>query len=144
LQAVDTDAGTVTILGKTIYVDNSTLMMDKSDYAIRYFNLTDLDPNNADYLEIHAYKDVTTGNLVATRVERESYSSQSKVMGTVDAIGNLVVAGVAVDVSNAGTIPTLSVGQTVLVTGTYSNDMLLATQVSVIQTSAGELGHEVS
>ncbi len=144
LQAVDTDAGTVTVLGKTIYVDNSTLMMDKSDYAIRYFNLTDLDPNNADYLEIHAYKDATTGNLMATRVEREDYSSQSKVMGSVDAIGNLIVAGIAIDVSNAGTIPTLSVGQTVLVTGTYSNDVLLATHVSVIQTSAGEHGQHIS
>ena len=140
LQAVDTTAGTVTILGKTIYVDNNTLMMDKSEYAIRYFNLTDLDPNNADYLEIHAYKDAATGNLIATKVERERYSSQSKVIGPVDAVSNLMVAGINVDVSNAGVLPTLTIGQTVSVSGTYSDSVLLATQVSITK----DFGHESS
>jgi Domain of unknown function (DUF5666) len=144
LQAVDATAGTVTVLGKTIYVDNNTLMMDKSDYAMRYFSLSDLDPNNSDYLEVHAYKDATTGNLIATRVEREKYSSQSMILGPVDAVDSLVVAGVAVDASNAGTIPSLSVGQTVLVTGTYSNDVLVAGQVSVVQPLASLHGFETS
>ena len=138
---VDTEANTVTLLGQTIYVDNNTLMMDKSDYAVRYFNLTDLDPNNADYLEVHAYKDATTGNLIATRVERETYSSQVKLMGPVDATDSLVVAGVSVDVSNAGTIPTLNVGQTVVITGSYSNDVLLADQVSIKEASSAEYAH---
>ena len=144
LQAVDTDAGTVTVLGKTIYVDNSTLMMDKSDYAIRYFNLTDLDPNNSDYLEVHAYKDAGTGNLIATRVEREKYSSQSMLLGPVEAVNSLVVAGVALDVSNAGTIPSLSVGQTVLAIGTYNNDTLVASSISVVEPLASLHGFETS
>jgi len=144
LQAVDTDAGSVTVLGKTIYVNNNTLMMDKSEYAIRYFNLTDLDPNNADYLEVHAYRDASTGNLTATRVERETYSSQARLIGPVGATGNLVVAGVSVDVSNAGTIPTLSIGQTVAVTGTYSNDVLLADRVSIVQPLSSDHAFEVS
>ena len=136
LQAVDTTVGTVTVLGKTIYVNSSTLMMDKSEYAIRYFNLTDLDRDHSDYLEIHAYKDAVTGNLIATRVERESYSSMSKLLGPVDATGNLVVAGVAVDASNAGSIPALNVSKTVLVTGTYNDNVLFASQISTSLTSA--------
>ena len=144
LQAVDTEAGTVTILGKTIYVDNSTLMMDKSDYAVRYFNLTDLDPNNSDYLEVHAYKDASTGNLIATRVEREKYSTQSMLLGPVNAVNSLVAADVAVDVSNAGTTPSLSIGQTVLVTGTYNNDTLVASRVSIVEPLASLHGFETS
>lgn len=144
LQAVDTTAGTVTVLGKTIYVDSNTLMLDKSQNAMRYFNLTDLDPNNSDYLEVHAYKDATTGNLIATKVEREQYSPQSMILGPVNAIDSLTVAGVAVDVSNAGTIPSLSVGQTVMVTGTYSNDVLVASRVSVVQPLASLHGYETS
>ena len=144
LQAVDTGAGTVTVLGKTIYVNNSTLMMDKSDYAVRYFNLTDLDPGNSDYLEVHAYKDATTGNLIATRVERERYSSQSMLLGPVEAVDNLVVAGVAVDATGAGTIPTLSIGQTVLVAGVYGNDVLAADRVSVVRPLASLHGFETS
>ena len=144
LQAVDKDNRTVTVLGKTIYVNNSTLMMDKSSDAMRYFNLTDLNPDNSDYLEVHAYKDATTGNLIATRVERESYSSQSMLIGPVEATDSLVVAGVSVDTSGAGTIPTLSVGQTVMVVGTYSSDTLTATKLLVVQPLASEHGFETS
>ncbi|MEJ2650978.1 MAG: DUF5666 domain-containing protein [Gammaproteobacteria bacterium] len=142
LQAVDTTAGTVTVLGKTIYVNSSTLMMDKSSDAMRYFSLTDLDPNNSDYLEVHAYKDAATGNLIATKLERESYSSQSKLIGPVQAVNSLVVADVPVDTSTAGIIPTLNVGQTVMIIGSYSNDTLTATKLSVVQPLASEHGFE--
>lgn len=142
LQAVDTDKRTVTVLGKTIYVTNSTLMMDKSSDAMRYFNLTDLDPINSDYLEVHAYKDASTGHLVATRVERENYKSQSMLIGPVEATGSLAVAGVPVDTSTAGTIPTLSIGQTVMIVGTYSSDILTAMKLSVVEPLASEHGFE--
>jgi len=59
----------------------------------------------------------------------------------VDATDSLVVAGVSVDVSNAGTIPTLNVGQTVVITGSYSNDVLLADQVSIKEASSAEYAH---
>lgn len=144
LQAVDTDAKTVTILGKTIHVNSNTLMMDKSDYAIRYFNLSDLDPNNSDYLEVHAYKDATTGDLIATRVEREKYSTQSLLIGPVETADPLVVAGVSVDASNAGTTPSPNVGQTVLVTGSFSNDVLTASQVLIVHPLASLDGFETS
>jgi hypothetical protein len=51
---------------------------------------------------------------------------------------------VSVDVSNAGTIPTLSTGQTAAVTGTYSNDVLLADRVSIVQPLSAEHAFEVS
>ena len=65
-------------------------------------------------------------------------------LGPVEAIDSLVVAGVAVDVSNAGTFPTLSVGQTVQVSGTYNNGVLTASQLLVVQPLASLHGFETS
>ena len=70
------------------------------------------------------------------KVERKNYSTRAKIIGPVDSATNgLVVLGVTVDVSNAGVIPTLSAGQIARVVGTYSNDVLFASQISLSDTT---------
>jgi hypothetical protein len=135
LQAVDTAAGTITILGQVIYVDSNTVLLDKSDSAVRYFNLTDLNPANGDYLEVSAYKDAATGNLIATKLERENLSSNinnAKIYGPVtNTARGLVISGISVDISNAGYVPSLSQGDKVDVTGVYDSGVLHATEVTL-------------
>lgn len=67
VDAVDTSAGTATIVGITISVDADTTFKDDSSLQVRYFDLTHIQPG--DWLEVHAYEDAD-GALVATVVER--------------------------------------------------------------------------
>jgi len=132
LEAVDLTAGTITLLGQVIYVDNSTVMLDKSDTAVRYFNLADLNPSNGDHLEVNAYLDAATGNLIATKLERKNFSNEAKINGSVDNSNGLEVAGVSVDTSTAsGSVPALGSGNKVEVKGVYSDGVLHASEVSV-------------
>jgi hypothetical protein len=64
--AIDAIASTVTVSGKTIHIDNLTVMKDELN-KVRYFSLSDIAVN--DTLEIHAYVDAS-GNLVATELKR--------------------------------------------------------------------------
>jgi hypothetical protein len=64
--------GSVTVSGLELLVNADTVMLDEQDdYGApeRYFGLDDL--RAGDYVEIKYYADNTTGNLVATKVERE-------------------------------------------------------------------------
>ena len=134
LESVDTTAETVTIMGQVFYVDNNTVMLDNSDAAVRFFKLTDLSAANSDHLEMNAYLDTTTGHLIATKLERKNISSASEAMvtGTADTTSGLTVSGIAVDTSTAtGTVPALSNGSKVEITGTYSNGVLYANQVTL-------------
>ena len=132
LEAVDLDAGTITVLGQVIYVDSNTIMLDKSKDAVRYFSLADLNPQNGDHLEVKAYLDSATGHLVATKLERHNFSSQCKIKGSVDTTqGGLKVEGIIVDPSSAGNAPALNNGDTVELQGTYSDGMFHADTVSL-------------
>ena len=132
LEAADTTANTVTIMGQVIYVDNNTVMIDDSDAAVRFFKLADLSAANSDHLEVNAFQDSATGHLIATKLERKNYSAEAMVKGTADTTSGLLVAGIAVDTATAvGTVPTLSTGTKVEITGTYSNGVLHANEVAL-------------
>jgi len=132
LEAVDLTAGTITLLGQVIYVDNSTVMLDKSDTAVRYFSLADLNPSNGDHLEVNAYLDAATGHLIATKLERHNYSNQAKVSGSVNSTNGLEVAGISIDTATAtGVVPALGSGNNAEVKGVYSDGVLHASEVSV-------------
>jgi hypothetical protein len=132
LEGIDTTAGTVTIMGQVFYVDNNTVMLDDSDAAVRFFKLTDLSVANSDHLEMNAYLDIATGHLIATKLERKNFSAEAMVTGMADTTSGLTVSGIAVDTSTAtGTVPTLSTGSKVEISGTYSNGILHASQVAL-------------
>lgn len=132
LEAVDTTAGTITIMGQVIYVDNNTVMLDDSDAAVRFFKLIDLSAANSDHLEVNAYQDAATGHLIATKLERRNYSTEAMVKGAADTSSGLMVSGITVDISTAvGTVPTLSTGSKVEITGAYSSGVLHASNVAL-------------
>ncbi len=132
LEAVDLAAGTITILGQVIYVDNNTVILDKSENAARYFSLADLNPADGDHLELKAYLDSATGHLIATKLERKNYSAEVEIEGSVDTSDGLKVAGISVDTSTAtGIVPALHDGDIVEVKGTYSNGVLYVDEVSL-------------
>jgi hypothetical protein len=73
VQAVDTTASTITLLGKTVKVTAQTELRDKSKKDNRTFSLADLKVGDA--VEVRAFEDTTNGipnlNIVATRLERQ-------------------------------------------------------------------------
>jgi hypothetical protein len=80
VDAVNTAAGTVTILGKTFRTNAQTQFEDKRD-ADEPFRLSDLQAG--DYAEIRGYLD--GANLIAARVEREETDTELELRGPVDA-----------------------------------------------------------
>lgn len=131
VESVNASARTVTVMGKTFHVDNNTMMIDNSSNGVRYFSLADLSPAASDFLEIHAYVDPATGELRATKLERDDYMATAKLKGSVSTTGGLMVEGIAVDTSGAGTVPPLADGNIVEVDGTYSGGVLYASAVSL-------------
>lgn len=132
LQAVDLAAGTATVLGQTIYVDNNTVMLDKSDSAMRCFKLAELNPGSGDYLKINVYPDSNTGKLVATMLERRNYSAQAKIIGIADTDHGLKIAGIPIDISTAtGNVPALNNGRMAKAIGLYSDGVFHASHVSL-------------
>jgi hypothetical protein len=138
VEAAAAAAGTVTIMGQVIHADNSTMMVDDSSARVRYFGVKDLSAQ--DYVEVKAYVDSATGDMVAVTLQREDgtgNASESEVQGTATAgadASTWVVAGVTVDVSTVATLPTVDLGTTVVeVAGAYddASGVLNATTVTV-------------
>ena len=73
LEEVNNPPGTVTLLGKTIHITASTLLLDEQDEAglvpVHFFGLDDL--NSGDYVEIDAYLEADSGKLIAIKLERD-------------------------------------------------------------------------
>lgn len=130
IEAVNATAGTVTMLGQTIYVNTSTVMKDERDEGsspVRYFSLSDLVAG--DWIEAKLF--VRDGKLIAASLERDDAGSSAKLEGTIDSITGtqLVIDGFTVD--SAAVIGTFTVGVEIEVKGTISNGVLVATEVSL-------------
>jgi len=73
LEAVNNPPGTVTLLGETIHITASTLLLDEKDEGglvpEHFFGLDDL--NSGDYVEIDAYLEPDSGKLIAIKLERD-------------------------------------------------------------------------
>jgi len=73
LEAVNDPPGSITLLGETIHVNASTLLIDKQDeeglLPEHFFGLDDL--YNGDYVEIDAYLEPDSGKLIAIKLERD-------------------------------------------------------------------------
>ncbi len=103
VDAVDATAGTVTILGITITVNESTSIEDYSEASIDPLTLGDI--NVGDYLEI-AGREASEGNadVIAGRLERDSDEDESVLKGFVTAISEptFEILGVTIE-TNAST-----------------------------------------
>jgi hypothetical protein len=97
--AVSPTGNTFVMLTKTIAVNALTQFEDKSSAALHTFNLASIAPN-VDRLAVRAYKD-SSGNLIATRVERTNPDSRIVLQGPVDApktITSLTIIGLTVQI----------------------------------------------
>ncbi|MDH5545435.1 MAG: DUF5666 domain-containing protein [Gammaproteobacteria bacterium] len=140
LEAVDPAQHTVTVFGQVVSVNNLTVMVDERNSGdiepVKYFNLSHLAVG--DWVQLKAHKD-ESGNLVANKLERDDAEDANngvievELRGDIDAVqdnGQLLVAGVAVDVS-AIDGKSFGVGMEIEMRGTYANGLFTATDVSV-------------
>jgi hypothetical protein len=102
-EAVDLQAETITVLGVDVKVDASTSLEDDSASGIRLFKLADLRPN--DHLCVRAFVDAASGQVIATKVEREDPRTDGRVLfqGPIDPNASspqtLVILGATIDTS---------------------------------------------
>ena len=138
LEGVNVPPGTVTLFGKTIYVNASTLLLDEQDEGglvpEHFFGLDDL--NIGDKVEIDAYVEPDSGNLVAAKLERDDDDGgEDELEGPVESIpdaNTLVIAGVTVDVSGITDLPVIAVGDEVEVAGSYDGTSIFtATELGI-------------
>ncbi len=98
VEAVDTAASTVTVVGQTVFVGSQTVIEDDSDADVRPFSLADL--NVGDFVEIKAYIDGDNNNrLTAVLLERDDDDdNEVEVQGPASLIAppDLSIVGVSV------------------------------------------------
>jgi hypothetical protein len=94
VEAVNTSAGTLMVLGVTVRTNSLTRYEDQSSADLERFSLADL--RVGDYVELRAYRDA--GGLVATLLERDDLESGVELEGPATSVAapNFVVGGVSV------------------------------------------------
>jgi hypothetical protein len=131
VEAVDTTAGTLKMLGVDITVTSTTRFEDRSSAQVQMFSLSNI--SKGDTVDVRGFAS-GSGKLVATRLEREPPSTEVEVSGPFAAgtSPQFMVFGITVDGSSAtfrdagGATLTLAdfltqaVGQNVEVTGQLS------------------------
>ncbi len=130
VEAVDTTAGTLTVMGQTIYVNTSTVSKDERDETatpVRYFSLNDLAAG--DWVEVKMF--LQDGILIAASLERDDAGSSAKIEGYIDSVTGtqLVIDGFKVDATAVA--GSYVVGAEIEVKGAISNGVLVATEISV-------------
>jgi hypothetical protein len=124
---VDTSAGTVTLLGKTIIVDNSTIM-ESDEHSSSSFTLDQL--ISSDYLEAKVYMD--NGSLVASKLELEQAPSNhnAEVEGIPQFINNstIEIFGIRIDTSR---VNYSFANRSTEVTGNFFDGVLIATNIEL-------------
>lgn len=133
LDAVNAAANTISLLGKTIRVNNSTLIEDDV-YGLMQMSQFMQSLRAGDRVEVHAYVDAE-GNLVATKLEREHDEGTAGVEleGPVDevpAAGVLVIAGITVDTGANFPAFTANPGDELEIEGSFNGGVLVATSIS--------------
>ena len=133
--SVDIGAGTITVFDRIIMVNALTIMEDDVGET-RKFSIHDLNSGmggtSVDRVEVQAYNDGT--NLVATKLVRVKNEGSEKLVGQVDEIvgSSWKVAGIVVVAGSIiGTLPVITVGQEVELSGNYTQGQFVATAVDI-------------
>jgi len=95
VDAVDTAAGTITVLGLVIGTNEVTQFEDDSDLEDPSFGLEDI--ATGDWIEIKAFMD-GSGNLIAAQVERDDAEDEVEIKAPVESVTrpNLQVLGLTI------------------------------------------------
>ncbi|WP_152640196.1 DUF5666 domain-containing protein [Thermus filiformis] len=130
VEAVDVNAGTLTVLGQTVFTDAGTQIYEKAGGAYRTLLLTDLSPG--DFVEVQGTS--AQGGLLATYIERYPTGGEVRLEGAVqnlDPAGKTFqLSGYTVDYSRARVEGTPQEGAWAEVRGTLSGTTLQASRVS--------------
>jgi hypothetical protein len=142
--AIDTTAGTLTVLGVQITVTSTTRFEDKSSAQMEMFSLSSV--NVGDTVEVRGFESPAgSGKLVATRLEREPASTTVQIRGPFKAgtSPQFTIFGITIDASTAtiqgagGTTLTLAdfltqaAGQNVAVSGMLSGTIVTASEIRI-------------
>lgn len=142
--AVDTTAGTLTVLGVQITVTSTTRLEDRSSAQVEMFSLSNI--SKGDTVDVRGFESPAgSGKLVATRLEREPPSTEVEVSGPFAAATSpqFSVFGITVDAASAtlrgadGATLTLAdfltqaVGHTVEVSGQLSGMIVTASEARI-------------
>jgi len=149
LEALDTDAGTLTILGRTVTANEFTMFRDNSALGMQTFSFDDLAVG--DWLEIRAYLDGAT--IVATRIERDAADDSVTLKAPVDEINrpsitllgitatsdqDTVFQNVACEVIDADTFfGTVEIGDLVKTEGSWDGAAILAEKMFLRECTEG-------
>lgn len=139
----------ITLLGIPVFVDTKTQYEDNSSAGLHTFSLADISIN--DHITIHGMKD-TTGDIIATRVEREDSSTSVTLKGVVESksfgsgiTSQLIILGVTIIPTgtpqytlNDSVVPAatffnaINVGSTVVMAkGTLNGSVLDASELEI-------------
>ncbi|MEJ2609022.1 MAG: DUF5666 domain-containing protein [Candidatus Thiodiazotropha sp.] len=123
---VDTSAGTITLLGQTIQINNSTIM-DSDLRGESTFTLSQL--NAGDYLEAKVYFE--NDILIASKLEREQTPSHhtATAKGIPEWVDTNTIRLFGVPIDTSGVSYTFS-DRTVDIVGDYINGVLVATSIN--------------
>ncbi len=137
VESIDPANGTITLMGTTFNVNNTTIMKDEQQAngqtPIRYFDLSDIAAG--DWVEIRAAFDEASSQWQAVKLKRDDMETddQHQITGAVTDLsvsGQMSVAGIDVDIS---TITGLSVniGDIVEIEGSFNAGRFSATSVQI-------------
>ncbi len=140
VDAVDAGAGTVTMLGIQISVDDMTRFDGHGSQPSGSFALADV--HAGDWLEIRGGESGSGNAVTATRLDREQPQSEVRLMGPVGAVAapnftlvaTTVVTTAATDFSNglnAATFFGTATGKSASVRGSWDGSMLTARRVQL-------------
>ena len=96
IDAVDVDAGTITLFGVTFNADMSTRFQDKTETPVTNFDIADLAPG--DYVEVKGYERADM-SLYAIKVERDDLEDEASIQAPVEAVGADSLTLLGIDVS---------------------------------------------
>ncbi len=137
VESVDTNASTLTMMGLTFHIKNTTIMKDERDEdgqtAVRYFDIADIAAG--DWLEIRAYYDELNSQWVATQLERDDkdLDELASIEGIVvdnTTLNQLTVATLTVDYSAVSNF-TANIGDKVEMEGSYTDNLFTVTEISI-------------
>ncbi len=99
VEAIDTGAGLVTVLGLSVRVSETTQLEDDSEADVTFFGLDDLAVG--DFVEVRGAVDPEmSADILATRLERDDDEGEVELRGFVDSVDTvartLVVLGVTI------------------------------------------------
>lgn len=153
VDAVDSTAGTLRVLGLTVVVDANTRTEDQQTDD-HFFNLADV--RVGDWVEVGGYPDPSgTGKLIATKLERDDPEGETELRGPADQLTapTFKILGVTVETTpdtrfedggsaiSATDFFTRAVGKVVDVEGNWSAPSLIASRAEIDHEEANSDHH---